>query len=202
MVARRAVAAAAVLVALALPACAAQRPVAGSAAPGGGVQVRAVATAGSTPVAPPIAEPTTVDSAGAPLSAEHAAVVRSVHAALAAGDLAALEDLHVGDDWADQAVLLRRAQVRADVLQVLRTHPVNLGEGYLYPGFTVTGWAEPTDLADGRILGLGPDELPDPAAGYAGWQTAFFLDSAPPAVTSGALQWRGIATLEGPDAAG
>lgn len=193
MVARRAATVLAVLVALVLPACAGGRTVAGTAA-------APASAVGLQPVA--VSEPTVVDSAGAPLTDEHAGVVRAVHAALDAGDLAALEELHVGDDWADQAPLLRRPEVRAEVLQVLRTHPANLGEGYLYPGFTATGWSGPSDVADGELLGLDPGTLPDPGTGYPGWQTAFFLDSAPPALTSGDLQWRGIATVTGPDAAG
>lgn len=142
-------------------------------------------------------EPTVVDSDGVPLSAEHADVVRAVHAALSAGDLDELEELYAGDDWAAQAALLSCPEVRAEVLRVLRTHPANLGEGYVYPGFSSTGWSSPSDVADGDPLGIGPDTLPEPTTGYAGWQTAFFLDSAPPAVTSGDLQWRGIATLPG-----
>lgn len=138
--------------------------------------------------------PATVhDNTGVPLAPEHAEVVRSVHAALTAGDLAALRELYVGDDWAGQATLLARQAVRAAVLVVLRTHPANLGEGYLYPGFSATGWMGPLDRVDGMVLGLTPETLPDPTTGYGGYQTAFFL--APE--DGGPLQWRGIAALPG-----
>jgi len=139
------------------------------------------------------APPTVTDNAGAPLTPEHAEVVRSVHTALTAGDLDALRELYVGDDWAGQAALLAQRSVRTEVLTLLRTHPANLGEGYLYPGFSATGWVGPLDRADGAILGLTPESLPNPITGYGGYQTAFFL--APE--DGGPLQWRGIDTLTG-----
>ena len=76
--------------------------------------------------------PVVVDTVGAPLTDEHAEVVRSVHRALQAGDLDALSALYAGDDWAAQAALLAQDAVRRSVLDGLRTHPDNLGEGYLY----------------------------------------------------------------------
>lgn len=133
--------------------------------------------------APPTAEPGTsdpissapgpavVDSSGAPLEPEYAAVVTQVHRALADGDLERLHRLYHGDDWAGQAALLSRQRVRDEVLTVLRTHPANLGEGYIYPA--------------------------DPTTGYSGFQTAFFLEYNPPHDAGGPLQWRGIAKLPG-----
>ena len=73
-----------------------------------------------------------VDTVGAPMQAEHAEVVRSVHRALQAGDLDALSALYAGDDWAGQAELLAREPVRRSVLDALHTAPDNLGEGYVY----------------------------------------------------------------------
>jgi len=77
--------------------------------------------------------------------------VRAVHAALGVGDLNALRELYTGADWAGQAHLLEQPSVRSDVLTVLRTHPANLGEGYVYPGFSTTGWgrADRPDRRDG-----------------------------------------------------
>lgn len=141
--------------------------------------------------------PTVVDSSGAPLEPEHSEVVRAVHGALADGDLERLRSLYHGDDWPGQAALLSQQRVRDEVLTVLRTHPANLGEGYIYPGFSTTGWTGLRDRADAALLDLMPDELADPATGYAGYQTAFFLDYNPPHDTGGPLQWRGIATLPG-----
>lgn len=141
---------------------------------------------------------TVVDSAGTPLEPEHAEVVQSVHRALANRNLDRLRELYTGDDWARQARLLAREPVQAEILGVLRTHPANLGEGYVYPGFSVTGWTGRLDHADAARLGLTPDELPDPTTGYLGYQTAFFL--APE--DGGPLQWRGIARLPGVTAAG
>lgn len=115
--------------------------------------------------------PTVIDSSGAPLETEHSEVVQAVHRALADGDLERLRSLYHGDDWPGQAALLSQQRVRDEVLTVLRTHPANLGEGYIYPGFSATG--------------------------YTGYQTAFFLDYNPPHDTGGPLQWRGIATLPG-----
>lgn len=117
-----------------------------------------------------VAGPLVVDTDGVPLAAEHVEVVRSVYRALRAGDLDALRALYAGDDWAGQAELLAQAPVRRDVLDALRTHPANLGEGYLYPGFSA-----------------------DPATGYSGYQTAFFLDYDPPHTSAGPVRWRGIA---------
>lgn len=117
------------------------------------------------------ADPTLVDTARVPLRAEHAAAVRAVHQGLAAGDLDALRALYAGDDWAGQQELLAQPRVRDEVLTVLRTHPANLGEGYVYPGFS--------------------------AFGYDGYRTAFFL--APQ--DGGPLQWRGIDRLTGGTAA-
>lgn len=95
--------------------------------------------AAATELVSPVAErsqapdgPVVVDTQGVPLTAEHAEVVRSVHRALAAGDLAALRGLYAGDDWAGQAQLLSVDSVRRSVLDALRTQPANLGEGYLY----------------------------------------------------------------------
>ncbi|MGH4014821.1 MAG: hypothetical protein ACRDSL_13035 [Pseudonocardiaceae bacterium] len=79
-----------------------------------------------------MASPIVVDTEGAALTAEHAEVVRSVHRALLAGDLDALGARYAGDDWAGQAELLAQPPVRRSVLDALRTHPANLGEGYLY----------------------------------------------------------------------
>lgn len=132
--------------------------------------------------------PTLRDNSGVPLAPAHAEVVRAVHAALAVGDLNALRELYTGADWAGQAQLLEQPSVRSDVLTVLRTHPANLGEGYVYPGFSTTGWAGPLDRADATVLGLTPESLPNPVSGYGGYQTAFFL--APE--DGGPLQWRGI----------
>lgn len=80
----------------------------------------------------PTEEPVVVDTIGAPLQAEHAELVRSVHRALQAGDLDALSALYAGDDWGGQAALLAQEPVRRSVLDGLRTHPANLGEGYVY----------------------------------------------------------------------
>ncbi len=141
--------------------------------------------------------PTVVDSSGAPLEPEYAEVVAAVHRALADNDLEQLRALYYGDDWAGQAELLSQQRVRDQVLRVLRTHPANLGEGYVYPGFSVTGWTGLRDRADAALLGIAPDELPDPTTGYAGYQTAFFLEYNPPHDGGGPLQWRGIARLPG-----
>lgn len=119
------------------------------------------ATQGGVPGGPAV-----VDTQGAPLEEEHAEVVRSVHRVLVAGDLDALSALYAGDDWAGQAALLASPAVRRSVLDVLRAHPANLSEGYLYP-----------------------------AIGYPGYQTAFFLDYDPPSTGDGPLRWRGIALL-------
>lgn len=118
------------------------------------------------------ASPVLLDTEGTQLPEEHAAVVRAVHRALAAGDLDALRELYAGDDWAGQAELLAGEAVRRSVLDALSTPPVNLGEGYLYPGFSI-----------------------DPTSGYRGYQTAFFLDYDPPRTAGGPLRWRGVATL-------
>jgi len=134
------------------------------------------------------AGPTLVDTARVPLRAEHAAAVRAVHQGLAAGDLDALRALYAGDDWAGQQELLAQPRVRDEVLTVLRTHPANLGEGYVYPGFSAFGWSGPLDRADGAVLGVTPESLPEPTTGYDGYRTAFFL--APQ--DGGPLQWRGI----------
>jgi hypothetical protein len=96
-------------------------------------------------------------SAATPIVAE---VVRAVHAALGVGDLNALRELYTGADWAGQAHLLEQPSVRSDVLTVLRTHPANLGEGYVYPGFSTTGWVGPIDRTDATVLGLTPESLP------------------------------------------
>lgn len=112
------------------------------------------------------------DTDGAPLRDEHADVVQAVYRALAAGDLDALGELYTGDDWAGQAALLASDAVRRSVLDALSTSPANLGEGYLYPGFSA-----------------------DPTTDYRGYQTAFFLDYDPPHSAEGPLRWRGIATL-------
>jgi hypothetical protein len=137
------------------------------------------------------AGPTLVDNARTPLNAEHAGVVRSVYQGLAAGDLDALHELYVGDDWAGQQELLAQPRVRDEVRAVLRTHPANLGEGYVYPGFSALGWSGALDRADGALLGVTPESLPDPITGYNGFRTAFFL--APQA--GGPLQWYGIDRL-------
>ena len=141
--------------------------------------------------------PTLLDNASVPLSAEHAGVVRSVHRGLAAGDLDALQELYAGDDWAGQQELLAQPRVRHEVLTVLRTHPANLGEGYVYPGFSALGWSGPLDRADGTVLGVTPESLPEPTTGYHGYRTAFFL--APQ--DGGPLQWYGIDRLTGGTAA-
>ena len=73
------------------------------------------------------------------------------------------------------------------MLSVLQTHAAHLGEGYVYPGFATFGWSSKFDVADGRLLGITPDLVPDPRTGYAGVETAFFLDPG-----SGVLQWRGV----------
>lgn len=119
--------------------------------------------------------PAVVDAGGAPLTAEHAEVVRSVHQALLAGDLDALHALYAGDDWAGQAALLTSPEVRRSMLDALRTAPDNLGEGYVYPGLTP---------------GLPPSLPVDDVAGF---DTAFFLDYDPPDTGDGPLRWRGIA---------
>ncbi|MGH4020125.1 MAG: hypothetical protein ACRDT0_13010 [Pseudonocardiaceae bacterium] len=141
---------------------------------------------------------TVVDSTGTPFEPEYADVVQSVYRALAVGDLERLRHLYTGDDWAGQAELLAQRPVRAEVLSVLRTHPANLAEGYVYPGFSVTGWTGRLDRVDGARLGLAPDDLPDPTTGYRGYQTAFFL--APQ--DGGPLQWRGIDRLPAVTSAG
>lgn len=128
-------------------------------------------------VDPVLVDPVLVDTDGAQLHDDHAGVVRAVHHALAAGDLDALSELYAGDDWAGQAELLADGTVRRNVLDALRTQPANLGEGYLYPGFSV-----------------------DPTIGYLGYQTAFFLDYDPPRTEGGPLRWRGIALPEAPTA--
>lgn len=92
-------------------------------------EAHAVPVAGRTA---PVTGPAVVDTAGAPLTAEHAEVVRSVHRALLAGDLDGLAALYAGDDWAGQVELLAQDLVRQHVLDALRRHPDNLGEGYLY----------------------------------------------------------------------
>jgi hypothetical protein len=137
--------------------------------------------------------PTLVDNASVPLGAEHVGVVRSVHRGLAAGDLGALQELYAGDDWAGQQELLAQPRVRHEVLTVLRTHPANLGEGYVYPGFSALGWSGPLDRADGEVLGVTPESLPEPTSSYDGYRTAFFL--APQ--DGGPLQWYGIDRLNG-----
>ncbi len=141
--------------------------------------------------------PTVVDSSGAPLEPEYAEVVQAVQRALSDGDLGRLRGLYHGDDWAAQAELLSQQRIRDQVLTLLRTHPANLGEGYIYPGFSVTGWTGLRDRADAALLDVAPDELADPTTGYSGYQTAFFLDYNPPHDAGGPLQWRGIATLPG-----
>lgn len=128
-----------------------------------GTVVNATPVAGRTV---PAEGPVVVDTVGAPLRDEHAEVVRAVHRALQAGDLDALSALYAGDDWAGQAALLAQEPVRRSVLDGLRTHPANLGEGYVYPGLTT---------------------------GYDGYQTAFLLDYDPPRTSDGSLRWRGIA---------
>lgn len=152
-----------ILALLLVSGCSAGSAASQAQAPGSGASDMAV-----TAVA---AGPTLVDNAGVPLSAEHAGAVRSVHQGLAAGDLDALRELYAGDGWAGQQELLAQPRVRDAVLTVLRTHPANLGEGYVYP--------------------------PEPTAGYDGYQTAFFLapqDGDP-------LQWYGIDRLAGVTAA-
>lgn len=173
-----------------------------SSCAGGGIaavgdDVSAVPVAGrlATPDGPVL-----VDLDGAQLPAEHAEVVRSVQHALAAGDLDTLRSRYAGDDWAGQAELLSRASVRRSVLDALRTHPANLGEGYVYPGFSVTGWSGLPAQADGRLLGLDPAMVTDPVSSYAGYQTAFFLDYDPPRTADGPLRWRGIAFPAAPTA--
>lgn len=161
-----------------------------------GADTLAGSAANAVPVADPVApaqDPVVVDTVGAPLRDEHAEVVRAVHRALLAGDLDALSTLYAGDDWPGQAALLAQEPVRRSVLDGLRTHPANLGEGYVYPGFTANGWAGPVERADGAVLGLDPATLPDPTTGYDGYQTAFFLDYDPPRTSDGPLRWRGIA---------
>jgi hypothetical protein len=143
-----------------------------------------------------VADPVVMDTLGAPMRPEHAEVVRSVQQALEAADLEALRELYAGDDWAGQAALLADPSVRHSVLDALRTHPANMGEGYVYPGFSVFGWAGPVEVADGALLGLSPASLADPKADYDGYQTAFFLDYDPPQMADGPLRWRGIAKGE------
>lgn len=143
------------------------------------------------------AGPTLVDTANVPLRAEHAAVVQLVYQGLATGDLDALSEQYTGDDWAGQQELLAQPRVRDEVCTVLRTHPANLGEGYVYPGFSAFGWSGPLDRADGAALGVTPESLPEPTTGYDGYRTAFFL--APQ--DGGPLQWHGIARLSGVTAA-
>lgn len=143
----------------------------------------------------PAADPVVIDTAGAPLKPEHAEVVRSVHRALRAGDLDALSVLYAGDDWTGQSELLAQETVRRSVLAGLSTHPANLGEGYVYPGLSVNGWASPVERADGAVLDIDPATMPDPTTSYPGYQTAFFLDYDPPHSTGGPLRWRGIALL-------
>lgn len=155
-------------------------------------------TSGAVPLAgraAPAPGPVVVDTVGAPLMPEHAEVVRSVHRALRAGDLDALGVLYTGDDWAGQAQLLAQEPVRRSVLAGLATHPANLGEGYVYPGFSEFGWASPVERADGAVLGIDPATLPDPTTSYPGYQTAFFLDYDPPHSSDGPLRWRGVALL-------
>jgi hypothetical protein len=136
--------------------------------------------------------PVLVDTEGAALREDHAEVVRAVHRALTAGDLDALRGLYAGDDWVRQAELLARPVVRQSVLDALRTHPANLGEGYLYPGFSAIGWSSPLARSDGALLGWDPAALPDPVTGYPGYRTAFFLDYDPPRSEGGPLRWRGV----------
>ncbi len=143
------------------------------------------------------AGPTLIDNARMPLNATHAGAVRSVYQGLAAGDLDALRALYAGDDWTRQQQLLAQPRVRDEVRAVLRTHPANLGEGYVYPGFSAFGWSGPLDRADGALLGVIPETVPDPTTGYDGYRTAFFL--APQA--GGPLQWYGIDRLVGVTAA-
>lgn len=171
---------------LVLSACAGADTIAAS------TEANAVPVAGR--LVPPDPEgPVVVDAVGAPMQAAHAEVVRAVHQALQAGDLDALSALYAGDDWAGQAELLAQQPVRRSVLDGLRTHPANLGEGYLYPGFSANGWTGPVERADAALLGLNPATLPDPTTGYQGYQTAFFLDYDPPHTSAGPLRWRGIA---------
>lgn len=102
---------------------------AGADAIASGSEAHAVPMAGQTA---PAKGPMVVDTAGAPLTEEHAEVVRSVHRALLAGDLDGLGALYAGDDWAGQAELLAQDPVRQHVLDALRRPPDNLGEGYVY----------------------------------------------------------------------
>lgn len=181
-----------VAVLLVLTACAGAENAAPDGSAPGGQGSTALPLAGRTA---PVPGPVVVDTVGAPLTPEHAEVVHSVHRALRAGDLAALGALYAGDDWAGQAQLLAQEPVRRSVLAGLATHPANLGEGYVYPGLSVNGWAGPVERADGAVLGLDPATLPDPTTSYPGYQTAFFLDYDPPHSSGGPLRWRGIAQL-------
>lgn len=159
----------------------------GRDAPGSAPGATLDAVTGREGAASVASTPTVVDNHGRPLTPEHAAVVRDVHHALTTGDLGQLRRLYAGDDWAAQEPLLAQRSVRTAVLRVLQTHPANLGEGYVYPGFASFGWSSRFDVADGRLLGVAPDQLPHPKTGYAGVETAFFLDAG-----SGVLQWRGV----------
>lgn len=143
------------------------------------------------------AGPTVADTTGTAMAPGHAEVVREVHGALVAGDLEALRGLYTGNDWAGQQELLAKPEVRDEVLAVLGTHAANLGEGYVYPGFTVAGWTGPLDRVDAATLDLSPETLPEPTLDYAGYQTAFFLAEA----DGGPLQWRGIDRLPSAPAA-
>lgn len=103
---------------------------------GSGCALQSTASAGperAVPVAVTAdAGPVVQDSAGVPLTPEHAAVVTAVYNGLRACDLAALRELYTGDEWTAQAALLALPQVRQQVIAAMETAPANLGEGYVY----------------------------------------------------------------------
>lgn len=112
------------------------------------------------------AGPVTRDSDGSALRAEHAGVVEAVHTALHAGDLAALRELYTGDDWAAQAALLERPEVRGKVHAALHAAPMNLGEGYVYGerGYETGFFLAPEDGGPLQWRGIQvPSDVTDPS---------------------------------------